>query len=171
MPNLSTSSACIGILFCSLFIGKQLHGSSLRCSKIIKQKLYISELQTYSTDKLSTDSVVVKNNFTALSKYLAMNCRYPMTPRQQHLTGTVIIGFEVNDKQEVVNAKVAEDNNFNGGFADEVLNRFRKFKGTVKAVSGNYTYQVLFRFKDDDNSADKNLDYKKHAGTVLISAM
>ncbi len=120
MPTLSTSSACIGILLCSLFMGQQLHSSPVGCSKISKQKLHIIDLQTYSTDRLSTDSIAIKNDFSALSKYLAMNCRYPMNPRQQHLTGRVIIGFEVNDKQEAVNAKVAEDNNFNGGFADGV---------------------------------------------------
>ncbi|WCT14146.1 hypothetical protein [Mucilaginibacter jinjuensis] len=94
-----------------------------------------------------------------------------MNPRRQHLTGTVIISFEVNDKQEVVNAKVKEDKSFNSEFADEVLNNFKKFKNTVKAAPGSYAFQVLFRFRYDDNSADKNLDYKKYAGTVSINAM
>jgi hypothetical protein len=169
-----TCKALIGILFCGPFTVKQLNGSPVSCSKLSNLKLHISYVQPYCTYTLSnkkTDSVTVRNDFSSLGKYLGSNCSYPFSARKSHLTGRVIIGFDINENQEIANANVTEDDSPSTVFANEVLNRFKKFKGRVKAAPGSYTYQVLFRFDGEDRSADKALDYKKHAGTVLIFAL
>jgi TonB family protein len=174
MPTLPTYSTCVGMLFCGIFIANQLQVAPLSCSKIFKQQLYIGDLKPYKTDKLlntNFDTISIKNDFSNLGNYLGRNCSYPINARQAHLTGRVIISFEINDKLEITDAKIIEDANSTTAFASEVLNRIKKFKQTVKAKPGGYTYQVLFRFSGEDRSADKSLDYKKPAGTVLIFAM
>jgi len=101
-----------------------------------------------------------KNEITAI---FAQNLRYPHQAHRRGITGTVLLGFEVNKQGHVQNVKILKD--VKGYFGKYVLKAFKEIPDFwLTAQKGNKKYVSRFilpiQFKIGDYKR-KGIKYKK----------
>jgi len=109
-------------------------------------------------------------NFKALWNHILKNIRYPISAKQNKITGHEIVYFNVQN-EKISNVKIAQG--LQNDIDNEVLRTFNLFKESVQAEDGNYSMAITFQLVDMESTlrglpaTDKNY----FLGSITVSAL